>query len=100
MTSNKAGAEVLRAILRKANEKLLAAKTDLKSLLFDDAVSRAYYAVYHAISAVLADLGLTFSSHAQTLGAFNKDFVKSGHFPKDTFAKIQIASIILKRKQE
>ena len=56
---------------------------------YGDAASRAYYAVFHAISAVLAKKGLTFSSHAQTIGTFNREFVKSGIFPSDTYRKVQ-----------
>jgi len=51
--------------------------------------SRAYYAVFHAISAVLAEQGLSFSSHAQTLGAFNREFVKTGIFPPHSYRILQ-----------
>jgi len=56
---------------------------------FGEACSRAYYAAFHAISAVLAHHGLSFSSHAQTLAAFNREFVKTAVFPADTFRKLQ-----------
>ena len=81
--------EVLQTMLRKASEKLAIAKKILESEFYDDAASRAYYAAFHAISAVLAERGLTFSSHAQVHGAFNREFVKTGLFPANTFNKIR-----------
>ena len=73
MNEYKSTPDVLRAMLRKAREKLASARKNLDSGFYGDVASRAYYAAFHAISAVLADRGLTFSSHAQTLGAFNRE---------------------------
>ena len=50
--------------------------------------NRAYYAVFHAITACLVFEGKGFKSHAQTIGTFNKDFVHMGFFPKDFIKKI------------
>jgi len=82
--SKKASNEVLKGMLAKAKSKLAAARRELKAGTPDEAVSRAYYAVYHAISAVLASRGCAFSSHSQTIGGFNARFVRTGLFPKDT----------------
>ena len=89
MTEFAATSETLKAMLARADEKLRAARVDLDAGLHGDASSRAYYGAYHAIAAVLAHAGMSFSSHAQTLGAFNREFVKPGAFPPDTFRKIQ-----------
>jgi len=48
---------------------------------FEDAVSRAYYAAFHAASLLFYCTGRTFSSHAQLVGAFNKEFVFPGLLP-------------------
>ena len=80
---------VLDAMLAKADERLSTARRDLSASAFGDAAARAYYAVFHAISASLATRGLTFSSHSQTIGAFNREFVKTGVFPPDTSRKLQ-----------
>jgi uncharacterized protein (UPF0332 family) len=72
----------IQSIIEKAEEKLRTAKLLLSKNCFDDAVSRTYYAVFHAITAVLFQKGLFFSSHAQTIGAFNKEFVHTGIFDK------------------
>lgn len=89
MSGYKATPDVLEAMLRKADEKLAVARKDLESGFCGDAASRAYYAAFHAVSAVLAEHGLTFSSHGQILGAFNRELVKTGIFPPDTFRKLE-----------
>ncbi len=76
-------------MLKKADEKLITAKIDLNNHCFNDCISCAYYAVFHAISAMLLSKGLTFSSHSQVIGMFNKEFVKSGIFPIATTKEIQ-----------
>lgn len=72
---------VIKAILFKSREKLETAQIDFDNGRYNDSVSRSYYAVFHAISAVLLSKGLHFSSHAQTIGAFNKEFIKTKQFP-------------------
>ncbi|MBI3753475.1 MAG: HEPN domain-containing protein [Deltaproteobacteria bacterium] len=72
---------VIAMMLAKAREKLKTAQIDFDNERYDDTVSRAYYAVYHTISAALLSKGLHFSSHGQTIGAFNREFVKTKTFP-------------------
>jgi uncharacterized protein (UPF0332 family) len=79
--------DVIKAMLSKAREKLKTARIDFDNERYDDSVSRSYYAVFHAISAVLLSKGLHFSSHSQTIGAFNKEFIKSKEFSA-SFTKI------------
>lgn len=79
--------DVIKMMLIKARAKLTTAKTNFDNEQYDDAVSRAYYGVFHAVSAVLLSKGLHFSSHSQTIGSFNKEFVKTGKFPA-SFSKI------------
>jgi uncharacterized protein (UPF0332 family) len=84
-----ASKESLRAIMAKAEEKLAAAERELTAGFAGEASSRAYYAVFHAITAALAMKGLSFSSHQQTIGAFNREFVKTGVFPPETTRWLQ-----------
>ncbi|MBI5745715.1 MAG: HEPN domain-containing protein [Nitrospirae bacterium] len=81
--------DVIKMMLIKAHKKLKAAKIDLDNDQYDDSVSRAYYAVYHAISAALFSKGLHFSSHGQTIGAFNREFIKTKNFPSSFAATIR-----------
>jgi len=73
--------DVIKMMLVKARKKVATAKTNLDNDQYDDAVSRTYYAVFHAISAALLSKGLHFSSHGQTIGAFNREFIKTKKFP-------------------
>ena len=73
----------LAKMLAKAEDKLKTARINFEHGQYDDSISRAYYAVFHAISAVLFSKSLAFSSHSQVIGAFNKEFVKVGIFPKE-----------------
>ena len=76
-----------QALLAAATAKLKAADLLLADGFADDAASRAYYAVFHAVSALHLANGNTFSSHAQLIGRFNKDFVRTGRLPAE-FTKI------------
>ena len=76
-------------MLTKAGQKMVSARMSLDAGHHDDAASRAYYAAFHALSAVLAARGLSYSSHGQTLGAFNREIVKTGALPPEAFTKIQ-----------
>jgi hypothetical protein len=74
--------EEIEKHLSKAESKLESAKTNLEHFQYDDAVSRAYYCAFHAISAILLTKELSFSSHNQTLGSFNKEFIKTNILPQ------------------
>lgn len=74
--------EYAKLYLDKAEEKLSSALTNLEHGQFDDSVSRAYYCVFHAISGLLYLKDAEFSSHSQTLGYFNREFIKTEIFPK------------------
>ena len=77
------------------------AKSDLKSakLLLDaneyrGANNRAYYAIYHAISAVHALSGKAYRRHKDALSNFNKDYIHTEVFPKEYGRKIAEAEEI------
>lgn len=77
----------LRALLARADEKLRAARLLLQGGAWGDAASRAYYAAFHAVSAVLLSKGESYSTHAKVLGRFNKEFIQTGIFPRE-FTKL------------
>lgn len=81
--------DVIENIIFKCNEKLTIARELLTLNHYDDAVSRAYYAVFHIMTAVLFVNKLTFSSHKEIIGAFNKEFIRTGKFPKNFSEKIK-----------
>ena len=86
---NEVQREAANALLEKASRTLDAARNGLAHDFYDDASSRAYYAAFHAASAALASRGLSFSSHGQTMGAFNREFVKTGSSPAEAFQKMR-----------
>lgn len=65
--------------------------TILTKKRYRNANNRAYYAIFHAISACLALEFKAFKSHAQVIGNFNKEYVFSGKFPKELGGKISRA---------
>ena len=64
-------------LMAKARSTLGAAKALVQQGYPADAVSRAYYAIFHAASALLADKGLAFSSHQAVIAAFGKEYAKT-----------------------
>ena len=62
----------------KAKKKLEAAKLLLEKEFFDDSVSRAYYAMYHAAKAVLILKNIDPQKHAGVVSMFGLHFVNEG----------------------
>ena len=79
--------ETIKLMLAKARDQIDSARIMLENGRFDDSVSRSYYAVFHAISAALYSKELSYSTHSQVIGAFNREFVKNGIFPS-SFTKM------------
>ena len=79
----------LSAMIRSAQEKLASARYLLTGGFFSDVSSRSYYAVFHMLTALLATKGLCYSSHAQVLGAFNREFLHSAAVQGISFDQIQ-----------
>lgn len=69
----------VQALLKKARESVDAAKHLGDKGYWDFAAARAYYAMFYA-AAVLLENGLTFSSHSGVIGAFGRNFAKTGVF--------------------
>ncbi len=77
------------------------AKNDLRvaCMLFKEseyrtANNRAYYAIFHAISAIHALDGKAYKRHKDTLANFNKDYIRTEIFPKVFGRKIMEAEEI------
>lgn len=69
--------------LDQADESLEAARTLLDKKLFRPCVNRAYYAMFYAVLALLAQGKKETSKHSGAITLFDKDFVKQGIFSKD-----------------
>ena len=80
---------MLQALLEKSKNKLATAHLLFDAKQYDDSVSRAYYSVFHALTAILYMRDQVYSKHGQVIGAFNKDFIKTGIFPAEFSRQIE-----------
>ncbi len=74
--------EMIVAQMEKTDEKLRVAETLAKSDHVDDAISRAYYAAFHAASAALLSQGISVESHQALKTMFGVHFVRTGKIDK------------------
>lgn len=73
--------------LDRANESIKAAQLLFENKLFIPAMNRIYYSMFYSVQALLVLNEKAFSKHGQVKGYFNKEFIKSGIFPKQ-FGKL------------
>jgi hypothetical protein len=76
--------------MTRANKALLAARTLLENQLYEDCVSRSYYAVLHAAKAALIKVGVEAESHQAVRRMFGLHLVKTEQIEKH-FAEILTA---------
>lgn len=55
--------------------------------MYIPAMNRIYYSMFYAVQALLILKENAFSKHGQVKGFFNKEFIKTGVFPKE-FGKL------------
>ena len=79
--------DLVRYRMETAQSDLQSAEILLKEKEYRGANNRAYYAIYHAISAVHALDGRSYKRHKDTLANFNKDYVKTEIIPKTCTAE-------------
>jgi len=75
--------EYVRQELKKAEQALKAAQNLLADGLYDDAVSRAYYAVFHSARAALKIKGIETVSHKGLISQFALHLVKTGEVEEE-----------------
>ena len=80
-----------------ATERLRAARELLKLELYSDAVTRAYYAAFSAVTLLHYLAGQAYPSHRQVLGQFNKHYIHTGIFEKKLGVTLQ--DLLLKRQK-
>lgn len=71
----------ISGLLKKAKASLDAAKELLKTGYSDFSASRAYYAMFYTVQALLLTKNLSFSKHSAVISFFGKEFIKNGIFP-------------------
>lgn len=67
-----------------AQETLENARLCLDNKFYRDCINRSYYASFYAVKAVLALEGIDFKRHKDVVGYFNKTYVATSIFPRET----------------
>lgn len=75
-------------MMRKSRRALAAACAHIKAGDYDFASSRAYYAAFYGMEAVLLRKGAVFSKHSGVMAGFAQHFIGAGIFPKDFSKRI------------
>jgi uncharacterized protein (UPF0332 family) len=87
--------EQVKALLRyriaQANETLREAEILLNETALRGAVNRSYYAMFYALLALLATKQLGTSRHSGAIRLFDREFVKTGLFPKELSRSLRVA---------
>jgi uncharacterized protein len=74
---------LINGYIQKAEKKLEVAEKLLKSSDYEDAVSRAYYTVFHTAQSLLLTEGERAESHKGVVTLFGLFFVKTGKFSRE-----------------
>lgn len=81
--SNEAQRQLSQTRMLHARECLAAAQSLLASENLKSAANRAYYAVFHAMRAVLAFDGIDMKHHSGIISSFRRLYIKTGIFNDD-----------------
>lgn len=82
---------LVRYRLQQAVETLREASLLLDQSALRGAQNRAYYAMFYAVSALLATRQLGSSKHSGVLGLFDREFVKPGLLPRELSRSLRLA---------
>jgi uncharacterized protein (UPF0332 family) len=81
----------IESLILRARKYLESAKLLCDNHDFESCTSRAYYAMFYSVQALLLTNQLSFSSHKGVLSAFGQHFVKTGIFPKEMSKQLNLA---------
>ena len=70
-------------LLLKARQSISAARLLLHNSFTEYAASRAYYAMFYIAEAFLEGEAMSFSSHGAVIGAFGREFARTGRVPSE-----------------
>ncbi len=82
---------LLRYRMEQAYETLREAEILLNESALRGTVNRAYYAMFYALLALLATKQLGTSRHSGALALFDREFVKTGMFPRELSRSLHLA---------
>jgi uncharacterized protein (UPF0332 family) len=72
--------EEMKALLKKAQDSIKGARILFDDELYGFAASRAYYAMFYLVSAILLTKDMSFSKHQAVVASFGQHFVKTKIF--------------------
>jgi uncharacterized protein (UPF0332 family) len=84
-------ADLLRYRMEQAHETLREGEILLGEAALRGVINRAYYAMFYAVLALLATKQLGTSKHSSVLGLFDREFVKTGTFPRELSRSLHLA---------
>jgi uncharacterized protein (UPF0332 family) len=87
MSSDRDRIELAKYRLTQASERLEAARILVEASMWNDAITRSYYAIFTGARSVLALYNLDSKKHSGVISLFNRHVVKPGFVPK-TLSKI------------
>ena len=70
-------------LMLKARQSISAARLLLDNGFPDYAAARAYYAMFYIAEAFLDGEGMSFSKHSAVIGAFGREFARTGRVPAE-----------------
>jgi uncharacterized protein (UPF0332 family) len=76
-------AKLIAFRLDQADESIQEAKILAQASLWRGAINRAYYAMFYSVLALTIIKQQTASKHSGVIAFFDKDFVRTGIFPKE-----------------
>lgn len=91
--------KLVEASLSRAEKALRSAKLLMEHRELEDAVSRAYYAMFHAARAILFSKGAKAKTHRGTISLFGENIVKKGILSEE-FADMLRKSFDLRQKSD
>jgi uncharacterized protein (UPF0332 family) len=83
--------DLIRYRMEQARETLHEAQILLDEAALRGALNRAYYAMFYALLALLATRQLGTSRHSGALALFDREFVKTGVFPRELSRSLHLA---------
>ena len=84
-------ADLLRYRMEQAHETLREAGILWEQAALRGAVNRAYYAMFYALLGLLATRQLGASKHSGAITLFDREFVKTGLFPRELSRALHLA---------
>ncbi len=82
---------LLRYRMQQADETFHEAEILFNQSAYRGTINRAYYAMFYSVLALLATRKLGTSKHSGVIGLFDREFVKTGLFPRELSRSLRLA---------